>query len=247
MRNVNIDGTAALLEAAKRAGVKHFFFISTLSVYGRERRSLFLRKKRWKPLTAYGKDKLMAESLCQKYNASGGLKVTIFRPAAIISPGTKDPAALACLYMALAMRKNSRACLYSRSARYQFLDIHDAVRALVLAAGSRSSGGKTYELASGEAPKREEELLALLEKTKLNFKIKKTGFARLCFYKMAAKLLGSSLFRGDHLNYLVGGKVTDCAEIKKDLGWRPSVGNVEILVEACRWYKEEKLKQSVSF
>ena len=244
MRKVNVKGTATLLEAAKKTGVKRFFFISSCSVYGKKSRlSMLLYKRPWKPLTAYGKDKLRAEAVCQKY-AQEGLEVTIFRPGAIISPGTKNPAALACLFMAFGMNERGRLHLYSLSARYQFLDIHDAVEAILVVYASGLSAGKTYDIGSDDVPERAEEIAALSEKAGLNCEIKKLSAAKLFFYRFLFKFLGSNLFTGEHFRYLTGGHVMDCSEIKKDFGWKPSVGNIEILIEVCHWYKKEKLKQA---
>jgi len=144
------------------------------------------------------------------------------------------------------MNGRSRLHVYSRSARYQFLDIHDAVDAILMAAASDLSAGKTYDLGSDNVPERMEEIAALSEKAGLNCEIKELSAARFFFYRFLFRFLGSNLFTGEHLRYLAGGYVMDCSEIKKDLGWKPSLGNIEILIETCRWYKEEKLKQAVS-
>ena len=243
MRNVNIKGTAALLEAAEKAGVKRFFFISSSSVYGKKSRlSMLLYKRLWKPFTVYGKDKLKAEAICQKY-AQGDFKVTIFRPAAIISPGTKNPAALACLFMAFGM-DDGKLHFYLPSARYQLLDIHDAVDAILMAAASDLSSGKIYDIGSDDVPERMQEITALSERAGLNCKIKKLNKARVFLYRFIFKWVGSNLFTGEHFRYLTGGHVMDCNEIKSDLGWKPAAGNIEILIDVCRWYKKEKLKQT---
>lgn len=68
-RSVHVDGTSNLLDEAKRAGVRHFFYQSAL---GSDRNS-------W---SGYLRTKAEAEDLVR----SSGLGYTIFRPSLIIGP-----------------------------------------------------------------------------------------------------------------------------------------------------------------
>lgn len=70
---VNVTGTANLIAAAKRAGVKRFVFVSSLSA--REAR-----------LSAYGASKAAAEELV----IQSGLDWTIVRPPAVYGPRDRD-------------------------------------------------------------------------------------------------------------------------------------------------------------
>lgn len=69
----NVSGTASLLDAAKRAGVKRFVFVSSLSA-------------REPALSAYGASKAQAEELV----SGSGLDWTIVRPPAVYGPRDRD-------------------------------------------------------------------------------------------------------------------------------------------------------------
>ncbi|APC08794.1 NAD-dependent epimerase/dehydratase family protein [Neomoorella thermoacetica] len=79
----DLIGHINLLTAAARAGVKHFIYASTATVYGRaaghpvvEEHPCLVGEAR-KPLYALGK--FAAEELCRQYCREQGLPVTIFR------------------------------------------------------------------------------------------------------------------------------------------------------------------------
>lgn len=76
---VNRDGTAALIQNAKRAGVKRFVFISTIAVKFPDISRYF-----------YAQSKQQAETLV----AESGLDWTIIRPTMIFGPGSATMAAL---------------------------------------------------------------------------------------------------------------------------------------------------------
>lgn len=69
----NVTGTRAMLEAAKRAGVERFIFVSSLSA-------------REPDLSAYGRSKARAEERV----AASGLDWTIVRPPAVYGPRDRD-------------------------------------------------------------------------------------------------------------------------------------------------------------
>jgi uncharacterized protein YbjT (DUF2867 family) len=70
---VNVGGTAAMIDAARRAGVRRFIHISSLSAREPE-------------LSAYGWSKAKSERLV----AASGLDWTIIRPPAVYGPGDRE-------------------------------------------------------------------------------------------------------------------------------------------------------------
>jgi dTDP-glucose 4,6-dehydratase len=241
MKKVNVKGTAAILAASKKAGVSRFFFISTHSVYGKKSlASMLLRGRPWKPVTAYGKDKLKAEFLCEEYIRQKSLNITIFRPAGIISPDIKDPAVLACLFMALGA--NGKIYISSYGGRWQLLHIGDAVEAILASRKTPVSIGQTYDIGSDDVPTHKEEIDALREKAGLGCEVKILSRARVRLYRCLFALAGGHLFTGEHFRSLIASRVADCRKIKDELNWRPRKGNIAILAETILWYKKEKLK-----
>lgn len=75
---VNYNLTVELAQLAKKSGVKHFVFISTMSVYGKSTGEINASTP-LKPVSLYGKTKLMAEEELEKIQ-SEDFKITIIRP-----------------------------------------------------------------------------------------------------------------------------------------------------------------------
>src|SRR5699024_4946803 len=84
---VNRDLTDAVAKKAKNEGVKHFIFLSTMSVYGLNE-GIINEHTPLKPKTHYGKSKLQAEERI-KLLATDTFKVAIIRPPMIYGKGCK--------------------------------------------------------------------------------------------------------------------------------------------------------------
>lgn len=76
--DVNRDLTRTIAEKSKKSGVKHFIFLSTMSVFGKQT-GVIDSSTVPNPKTAYGKSKLQAEVLLRSL-ASNDFVVSIIRP-----------------------------------------------------------------------------------------------------------------------------------------------------------------------
>lgn len=242
MKKVNVTGTANLLTAARNAGVKRFFFLSSHSVYGKKK-ALPLRQDDWKrPVTAYGRDKLKGETLCWKYIEKNYMAVTIFRPAPVLAPYIEDPAVLTILFMALGMKEENRLYISNNgNTRYQLLHIDDAIRAFMTAFSSRKASGKAYNIGSDNVPTQIEEIVKVRDRLKIDPPVTYIQPWKARLYHLLFRPTKSSLFTREHLIYLIHGMIMDCQRIKDDLGWKPEKDNIEILTETAQWYMKEKL------
>jgi len=92
---VTVGGTENLLQAATRAGVRRFVQISTIRVYD----DRYCKQHRvvdeeaptgthgFRHFGHYARSKLLAEQTARRHHESGGVPVTILRPAWIYGPG----------------------------------------------------------------------------------------------------------------------------------------------------------------
>ena len=78
-RSVNIDGTAAVLEAAAAAGAGRLVFSSTAAVYGAPERTPIDERDALAPANPYGDTKLSGERLLEQARSHGGLAATALR------------------------------------------------------------------------------------------------------------------------------------------------------------------------
>lgn len=85
---VNIDFTAALLEATLAADVGRFLYVSSNSVYSPNAPVPTAEDAPLQPISLYGRSKLLAEEAVRDYQKRG-LATTIIRPSIVYGPGDR--------------------------------------------------------------------------------------------------------------------------------------------------------------
>lgn len=89
-RKINLDGTRSLAEAAVKAGVKRFVYISTINVNGEATRGKpFTIESTPAPSDPYAIAKWEAEKALQEISQTTGLEVVVIRPPLVYGPGVK--------------------------------------------------------------------------------------------------------------------------------------------------------------
>jgi nucleoside-diphosphate-sugar epimerase len=83
---INVDLTKSLASKAKASSVKHFIFISSMSVYGKTSGPIIENITPFHPVNAYGKSKLKAELFLRKLETNN-FKVSIIRPPMVYGNG----------------------------------------------------------------------------------------------------------------------------------------------------------------
>jgi nucleoside-diphosphate-sugar epimerase len=241
MRDINVKGTENIISMAVDAGVEEIYMLSSYAVYGNRNELPINEEGRKKPATTYGKDKLAAEELLQKYTGGTSIDTTVIRPAVITGPGTGDPIMLQTMYMAIGIGKENIVYISGDgSSRFQLLDIDDAAEAFVLAYKSDQSPGKVYNAGSDDVPTHLEEAEDLRESLDLDYTIKHYTPLHLKFLWLLLRPSGIKYFTREHLDYMQRNMVLDCGKIKEELGWEPRKNNKDILGDTARWYSEEK-------
>jgi len=85
---INLEGTRNALEAAWRAGVERFVYISTIAVIGAPRANVVVDETYPPtPWDDYQRSKLAAERLTLRYQQAYGLPTLVLRPGAFYGPG----------------------------------------------------------------------------------------------------------------------------------------------------------------
>ncbi len=83
---VNIDATAALLDLARRRGMRRFVFCSSISVYGDVGTSTITEETPLRPTSVYGATKVACEQLIQGFAVEYGLEGVSLRIARVYGP-----------------------------------------------------------------------------------------------------------------------------------------------------------------
>jgi len=119
---VNVGGTAATVDAARRAGIRRFVHISSLAA-------------REPSLSDYGWSKAKSERVV----AASGLDWTIVRPPAVYGPGDRETFEL------FRMARRGLALLPPRGGRFSLLHVEDLARLVLAVLAEPETLGATYE------------------------------------------------------------------------------------------------------
>jgi nucleoside-diphosphate-sugar epimerase len=148
----NALGTFNVLEAALRAKVKRFIYVSSASVYGRPQWVPLAEEHPTDPFVPYGASKLCGELYCRAFSRTYGLAVVIARPFCVYGPGENPQTALVEVSRYLRWHLNERPIQVvgdmDRKTR-DFVHVDDIVQGLLTIA-DRADAGETFNLGSGE-------------------------------------------------------------------------------------------------
>jgi nucleoside-diphosphate-sugar epimerase len=138
-REVNVEGTRRLLEAAHAAGVGRFVHTSTVGVHGHVENPPADEDAPFAPGDIYQETKAEAERLALAFHREKGLPVAVVRPAAIYGPGETR---LLKLFRAIARRRY--ALVGSGRALYHPVYIDDLLQGFLLALERREAVGEAF-------------------------------------------------------------------------------------------------------
>ncbi|MGC4054246.1 MAG: NAD-dependent epimerase/dehydratase family protein [Paludibaculum sp.] len=94
-QRVNVEGTAAVLECARRSGTKRFVFASSSSVYGASNQVPFSEEDTLlRPMSPYAATKIAGEALCHSYAHLYGMKMSYLRFFTVYGPRQRPDLAI---------------------------------------------------------------------------------------------------------------------------------------------------------
>ncbi len=232
--SVNVVGTANVLLAARDAGVGKVVHTSSSAIFGIPARNPVTEETPGKPLEAYGKAKLVAETLCHEAAASG-VDVSIVRPRTILGHGRLGIMAILFEFVA---EGAPVFVLGGGRNRYQFVHSSDLADAILRAAAR--PGPRTYNVGADDPGTMRETLQALVDHACTGSRVRSlpTGPAATAMKGLSgAKLLPFApyhwLLYGESLWF-------DTSRAKAELGWAPTQSNAEMLIESYEWWRAHR-------
>ncbi len=215
---VNVDGTARVAEAARRAGVRRFVLVSSVAAVGEGRAGRVPEDAPLMPVDAYGRSRRDAEAAARTVDADA----VIVRLPMVYGPGA--PGNLR--RMIRAVRAGYFPPPPRRCARRSMIHVDDAVGALCLAARAEAARGRTYTATDGVGWTARE-LWELICRA-LGRRADRPGLPRAAWVVMAwgGELVGrvlpgrAPLDRRALARLLGPAQFADDA-IRRELGWRP--------------------------
>ena len=144
----NVRGTLNLFEAARRASINRFVYVSSSSVYGPDATLPFREEGVACPISPYGATKLAAETLAQTYHRLHGLPVVCIRPFSVYGRRLRPDLALSIITRGILAGEEIR-LFGDGSVQRDFTHVADVCRGLLEAWRRPSVDGKTVNLGSG--------------------------------------------------------------------------------------------------
>lgn len=229
---VNFEGTRNLVEAAGRAGVRRFVFLSSVKAMAEPGEALADEDFPGQPDTAYGQAKRAAEDAVLQAGRRYGMHVVNLRLAMVYGAGGRGNLermgrfVLRGLFPPLPETGNHRSLVH----------VDDVVAAMRIVADDDRADGRTYIVASHEAPSGRELFDALREalgKPRCAWAVPVMGL------RLAARL-GDGLesitrrrlpLDSETLERLLGSAWYSPARIGREVGWRAKVSLADGLRE----------------
>jgi len=151
-RQVNQMGTRNVVSQAMNSSAEKLVYSSTASVYG-PTKGIVTEESKCRPESPYGKYKLMGEKECLGAFRKHGLKSVVLRLATVFgfSPGWRVQGIVVNRLAYLGCTGNPLTVYGSGEQKRPFIDLRDAVRALMFAPARPETPGQVYNVVGQNA------------------------------------------------------------------------------------------------
>lgn len=226
-RRTNVAGTLRVAEAAARAGVRRFVYVSSIKAVAEQDDGAPLKETDVpEPLDPYGVSKLEAELALREYCAAIGMECVIVRPPLVYGPGVRAN------FLALmdTLARGVPLPLGAVHARRSLISVDNLVDALVECARRPEAAGQTFHVGDGADLSVPELLRTLARHLQVPCRLIPVPVSWL---RAAGRLTG----RTEQVSRLVGGLSVDIRHIGNTLGWTPPMPVDEGLRATANWYR----------
>jgi UDP-glucose 4-epimerase len=228
--STNVDGTASVADAAIAAGVPALLFISSNCLWGTNWNRPVSESDQPAPIETYGRSKLAAEQHLQSLDQ---LAVKIVRCPTIISEGRLGLLAILFEFV----HEGRRIWLVGDGGnRYQFINAEDLARACLLLAVNPATG--IFNVGSENVPTLAEMFSELIRRAGTRSRLTPLPRNLAVGALRLLSSMGLSPLGPYHYRMLASNFEFDTTRIRTATGWRPSVGNTDMLWRAYSFYVE---------
>ncbi|WP_250490183.1 SDR family oxidoreductase [Caballeronia sp. INML2] len=229
-RAINVDGTLAAAEAARRAGVTRFVLMSSIKALGESDPGRpFTEDDARNPPDAYGVSKAEAEVKLLEFGSRTGLEIAIVRPPLVYGPGVRAN----FLAMMRAIARGMPLPLGAIDARRSLVSVDNLASATIECALNPAAAGRLFHVTDGYDPS-----VAELAR-KLGAHLGRP--ARLVPVP-AGLLRGLARVAGKtaQIDRLTGSLRVDSHRIRDALGWQAPQSLDEGLAATAAWFRSTR-------
>ena len=238
-RAVNADGTGALLDAARRAGVARFVHCSTGGVHGHVERPPANEDAPLAPGDVYQRSKLDGERLARAAGERGGLEVVVARPIGIYGPGDTR-----FLKMFRGIARRRFPMLGSGRVHYHLTYIDDLVEGFRLCGETPAAAGRTYILGGPRYTTLAELVRTIAAELgvpppRRHLPVWPVWLAgALCEAACVPFGVEPPLYRR-RVDFFTKSRAFDTSRARRELGFAPAVDLVEGIRRTAAWYRRQ--------
>jgi nucleoside-diphosphate-sugar epimerase len=229
--NINVAGTANIMECARRWNVPHVIFASTSAIYENNKEQIFTENLEVNPRLWYSLSKKMAEEVCESYRINYGMKITTLRFFNVFGPRQdihrKNPPLLN--YLVREIKQGKQPVLHSTGEQARdYIHVDDLVKLIDICLEKKPND--TFNVCTG----------SLLSVNQIVKYVRETFDSSIKpIYREASKLWDTypDLFSGDYpLDKEIVAKETNkyskgsYQKAKELLGWEPNT-DLESLIK----------------
>jgi len=219
MINTNVVGTENILQAcadANKGKSIKVIYSSSVAIYGNNRKGeLLTEESEPMPRSAYSESKYMAEQVIKAFAASNGdIKYTIMRIGVMYGEGYERS------FMHIFKLLNDHKIRFVGSGQNHLTLVHveDVVDAMIIAADTKKSDNKTFNLTDGMAHTQRE---LLTKAAKLIGAVPPTKSIHPILARIGARTRG---IEAGQFSFLVSDRIISIDKIKKEMGFKPKIG-----------------------
>jgi len=229
----NVDGTRIVAEACRRHAVKTLVFTSTNCLWGHNAGRPLREDDLPMPVEPYGRSKLAAEKVLSEYRDD--LAVIVIRCPTIVDVGRLG--LLAILFEFIDEGRKVWV-VGDGGNRYQFIYAQDLATACLLALAYGKSD--LFHADSEDVPTLREVYQAAIDAAGTGARVARLPKGPTIAAMRLAHRLGVSPLGPYHYRMIAEDFVFDTTRIRERLGWKPTMTNRQMMVEAYRYYSAHR-------
>jgi len=229
----NVDGTRNVAEACRKHGVRQLIFTSTNCLWASNLGHPVTEQEKPAPVELYGRSKLAGEEALKPYESE--LNVITIRCPTIIDSGRLG--LLAILFEFIDDGKKVWV-VGSGGNRYQFIYAQDLATACIQAMSY--PGSDLFHIGSDEVCSLREVYEAVIRDAGTRARVAQLPKGPTIAAMKLAHKLGVSPLGPYHYRMIAEDFIFDTTRIRERLNWRPTLTNEQMMIEAYRYYSEQR-------